>query len=362
MKRLVYILFVAIFFYSCNKLEDKPKEEEEFVELGNLQKILDGYHVRAIEFDSKGNAWIGTFEQGIIRYNAKETVFFNPESIIPGGFILWDIAIDKKDNVWFGVSGKEFEFDVGLNGGGLLKYDGQEFTLYNSQNTPMPLDMARKIEIDSQNNIWFICGNYTTGGLVKYDGTEWTIFTPDNSVLPYASINSIAIDQSDNVWLGMYNYLIKINNSGGWEKYSGEELGFYQYGPGGGYNIGDIKINSRNCVVGTIDYKYYNFDLSPLEYPVPNLLVMFVFDGKKITEFVTWTYFYVGIQNITIDHKDYIWCSQTLITPYRHGVWYGGEHGKIIDHSKFDEYIAIIREAPDYKIWFGTGNGIYIQK
>ena len=360
MKRLVYILFVAVFFYSCNKPEDKPKEEE-FVELGNLQKILYGYHVRAIEFDSKGNAWIGTLDQGIIRYNANETVFFDSESIIPGGFTLQDIAIDKKDNIWIGVSGTEFEFGVGLWGGGLLKYDGQEFTLYNSQNTPMPLDMARKIEIDSQNNIWFLCGNYNTGGLVKYDGTEWTVFTPDNSVLPYTSINSIAIDQSDNVWLGVYNHLIKITNSGGWEIYSGEELGFYQYGPGGGYDIGYIKINSKNCVIGTLDYKFYGFEAPPLLFPVPNLLVMFIFDGEKTTEFVIWNYFYTGISNITIDHNDYIWCSQKWVNPNRHGVWYGGEHGEIIDDSKFDDYIATIREAPDYKIWFGTGNGIYIK-
>jgi len=363
MKRLVYIFFVAVLLSSCNKLENKPEdeeEEEEFLELGNLQKILDGYHVVAIEFDSKGNTWIGTFSHGIIRYNAKEMVFIDSESIIPGGFTLQDIAIDKKDNVWIGVSWVEFEFGVRLLRGGLLKYDGQEFTLYHSRNTPMPLDMARIIKIDSKNNIWFLCGSVSTGGLVKFDGIEWTVFTPDNSILPNTLIHSIAIDQLDNVWLGLSDHLIKIQNSGGWEIYSSEELGFSQFFLKKGYYIRDIQINSENYIIGAIDYSFYSFDKHPFYFPVPNLLVMFIFNGEKITEFVTWAYFFAGIAIIGIDHNDYIWCSQNWVKPSRLAVWYGGEYGKMIDYSQFDDSIFTIKEAPDYKIWFGTGTGIYI--
>jgi hypothetical protein len=88
---------------------------------------------------------------------------------------------------------------------------------------------------------------------------------------------------------------------------------------------------------------------------------MFVFDGEKTTEFILWDYFLVGIGNLFIDHNDYVWCSKpTFSLLYRYGVWLGNDHCEIIDFSKFDEYIATIREAPDYKMWFGTGNGIVI--
>ena len=333
-------------------------------ELGSLQKILDGIHVRVIEFDSKGNAWIGTFDHGIIRYNAEETIFFDAESIIPGGFTVWDISIDNNDNVWIGVSGNEFEFGVGSLGGGLLKYDGQEFTLYNSKNTPMPLDHARFIEIDSHNNIWFVCSNVATGGLVKYDGAEWTVFTTDNSVLPYSNISSIAIDQSDNVWLGVVYYMIKITNSGEWKIYTPEEWGFTQFYHWSGA-ITDIKINSNNHLVVAIDYRWGH-----IPYPEPDLLVMFVFDGEKTNEFVLWENFASGVSSITFCHKGYVWCTYDWGIAYgssRYGVWFGGERGGLIDGRIIDDqcgellpYITIIKEAPDHTIWFGTGHGIVI--
>ena len=167
MKKLVYIFCIVVFCYSCDKPnEEDIEQDKKDIELGTdkflvvpLQKILDEYHVTTIAFDSKENAWIGTFKQGLIRYNAEETVFYNSEnSIIPEGFSVSDIAIDKNDNVWIaGSGGGSEEIDgivYGGSGGGLLKYDGREFTLYNKQNTLMPLDRAAYVEVDSKNNVW----------------------------------------------------------------------------------------------------------------------------------------------------------------------------------------------------------------
>ena len=215
MKNLFCILCIAVFFYSCEKSASEPKE----IELGSLQKILDGYVVRSIAFDSKGNAWIGTLGQGIIRYNSKETVFFNSKnSIISEDFFTCDIAVDKNDHVWIGGSGES---------GGLLKYDGKGFTLYNSQNTPMPVDYVKNVAVDSKNNVWFTSCNLNTGGVIKYDGTEWTVYTPDNSVLPHNLISSIALDQSDNVWVVYHNQLVKFSKNV-WKVYSEKELGFHR--------------------------------------------------------------------------------------------------------------------------------------
>ena len=71
---------------------------------------LDGYAIRAIAFDSKGNAWIGAFKKAnpenektqdcIIRYNGQETEIYNSENSI------FDIAVDKNDNVWIGEIGR----------------------------------------------------------------------------------------------------------------------------------------------------------------------------------------------------------------------------------------------------------------
>ena len=86
---------------------------------------------------------------------------------------------------------------------GIMKYDGTNFTLYNSTNTPIPEDFVYSIAIDSKDNIWFTSCRFREGGIVKYDGTDWNVFTPENSDLPVNMVQSIAIDQNDNVWLAL---------------------------------------------------------------------------------------------------------------------------------------------------------------
>ena len=264
MKKLIYLLCVAVFFCSCNKsvenVDEDNKDEIKVVfeqrsvpsqvsDIDSLQKILDGYVIMAFDFDSKGNAWIGTFQQGVIRYNAEETVFYTFDN----GFVIWDIAVDKNDNVWVGC------------GKGLLKYDGQEFILYNSQNTAMPEDVGRQIAVDSKNNIWIASCRAYSGGLVKYDGTTWTAYTPDNSNMPANLIESIAIDQSDNVWLAFYNCLVKIENDK-WNIYDEKTLGF------GWRYISDIQFDSKNRLWGIIDDSYSSTWVSPSPH-------CFIFDG-----------------------------------------------------------------------------------
>jgi len=358
---VIAALAVVAVFTSCKK--DPEETDPDPFELGPLQKILDGYFVRAIAFDSKGNAWIGTLDQGLIRYNENETVLYNSDnSIIPKDFVISDIAIDKNDNVWIGGS----VGGMGDYNGGLFKYDGNEFTLYNSQNTPMPIDYVKAIEVDSRNNIWFASCNVLEGGIVKYDGTEWTVYTPDNSALPYNLINSIAIDQSDNVWIALSKNLVKISNNG-WKVYSGTELGITPVYPESNigiiYHINDIKINSKNCVVAAIDYKFF-LDIPPHEYPVPNLPVMFVFDGEdeKVTETVGWEYFYLGIEKLTIDHNGNVWCRGFWIPSLLYGVWFGDKNGGTFNCTEFDGFcVFAIEESPDYRIWFGSSDGIYIR-
>src|SRR5690606_8740988 len=41
------------------------------------------------------------------------------------------------------------------------------------------------------------------GGLVKYDGNSWTRYQTTNSLLPDNNITAIAFDTYDNTWIGM---------------------------------------------------------------------------------------------------------------------------------------------------------------
>ena len=107
---------------------------------------------------------------------------------IPGFPLTWiqTIEIDQSDNKWIGT------YDDGL-----VKYDGTNWTVYNMANSGLPSNAVQCITADQSNNLWI-----GVGYLVKFDGTNWTIYTTSNSGLPKAEVSCISIDESGNKWIG----------------------------------------------------------------------------------------------------------------------------------------------------------------
>jgi len=347
--KCLVILLIAAGFISCDKQSSFVNPEE--FELGQLQKELGDCVVQAIAFDTKGNAWIGAFElevpqdenqkpearHYIVRHNAQETVFYNTDnSVIPKDFWIWDIAVDKQDNVWIGGTG------------GLLKYDGKVFSFFNSQNSAMPEDVVSSIAVDSKNNIWLASCRHKQGGLVKYDGTKWTAFTPDNSALPDNSINDIATDQSDNVWLTVNDYLVKFSGNK-WNVYDKNDLGLSNF------IFSGIQFNSNNMLIGINDHSFNGLMIQP---PCE----LFSFDGKKSTILSTIDNItsIPGRTKITIDQNDNVWCYSVGSMNFG-GVW-NGDKWVLLDSSEFGgSRVWVIKEDTEGRMWFGTENGIYIK-
>jgi ligand-binding sensor domain-containing protein len=334
MRLLTCAVVIMLSLFSC----EKPSQYGHITP-GNPnskfnQKILDGYFVTSIAFDSKGNAWIGTFKQGLIMYNSRETIVYNStNSIIPDNIVIWDIAVDTRDNIWMGCDG-------------LLKFDGTDFILYNSANTPMPEDFVYSLAIDSRDNIWFTSCRFQEGGIVKYNGTGWDVFTPDNSDLPVNMVNSIAIDKRDNVWLALGEkvnqiYFAKISGNN-WTTYTEKDIGFSPY------SIGNIEINSNNELCASVDYSLSStwFNSGPQ---------VFVFNGSKSTQlkFDSET----KIKHITVDNEDNIWCNTySGYAVYNWDKW-------VVDDSIFKDIGSFtIAQSPENRIWIGTGNGIYLNE
>jgi ligand-binding sensor domain-containing protein len=328
MEKILCLLFILISLTSCEKSDDNPRN----VRTDFNHKILDGYFVISIAFDNQGNAWIGTFKQGLIKYNSNGTTVYNfTNSIIPDTSVIYDIAVDSKDNIWIGCEG-------------LIKLQGNDFIQYNSTNTPIPEDFVSSIAIDSKDNIWFTSCRFRQGGIVKYDGTNWAVYKPDNSELPANFVKSIAIDNNDNVWLALNEivnkaYLVRIKDDN-WRTYTSNDLGFSPY------YFSNIQINSKNELCGAIDYS-----LSSLAFN--NGPQVFIFDGKSSSQLQ-----YDNISNvksITVDNEDNIWC-----TTYGGYAVFDGEDWAV-DNTSFKEHsVFAIEQASDNSIWIGTGDGIYI--
>lgn len=330
MKHLILLLMICISLISC----EKANENSPLLEVNFDEHILNDYFVTAIAFDKQGNTWIGTFKQGVIKYNSKETIVYNStNSLIPDKAVINDIAVDSKNNVW-------------IAGEGLIKFDGDKFTCFNSANTPIPEDNIGSIAIDSKDNVWFTSCRFKQGGIVKYDGTTWNVFTPDNSDLPVSLTRSIVIDKEDNVWLTLNeivneSYLVKISDKE-WQTFTHSNLGFKPF------YLGNAQINSQGKICVGVDYS-----LSSAK--VNNGTKVFLFDETSTIELQ-----HKDISNvrfITVDNKDNIWCG----TDNGYAV-YNGETW-IVDNTSFKEQgVFVIKQSPDNSIWIGTGKGVYISK
>jgi ligand-binding sensor domain-containing protein len=57
--------------------------------------------------------------------------------------------------------------------GGLAKFDGVNWTVYNTSNSGLPDNDVTAIAIDGGGNKWI--GTYG-GGLAKFDGVNWTVY------------------------------------------------------------------------------------------------------------------------------------------------------------------------------------------
>src|SRR6478735_7905684 len=101
------------------------------------------------------------------------------------------IAADSKNNKW-----------VATSGGGLVKFDGNLWTVFNKSTTHGELidDNLTCILIDSKDVKWI----GTKTGLVKYDDESWQAYNSltTSSGLSGGVVNCIAEESSGVKWIG----------------------------------------------------------------------------------------------------------------------------------------------------------------
>lgn len=108
---------------------------------------------------------------------------------------LTKVRIDKYDNKW-----------VGSAGNGLIKFDGNVFTVYNISNSGIPGNRVNDIFI-SDNIIWV----GTDHGIGRFDGSVWKAYNLSNSQIPDEYITSLTIDHYNNLWAGTQTGILKFD-------------------------------------------------------------------------------------------------------------------------------------------------------
>ena len=105
---------------------------------------------------------------------------------------------EEGDYIWAGTEG------------GLVKIDKTtgDQTFYNIANSGLTDNDVGLVAIGGDGNKWISCGC-----LVKFDGTNWTLYDSLNSGLPSKHIYSIVIDSAENAWIGTYRGLAKFDGT-----------------------------------------------------------------------------------------------------------------------------------------------------
>lgn len=149
-----------------------------------------------VEKDSEGNVWIaGWFDLHYWNGNTWTTVVETSDDVFfdVGGINCF--AIDSNDVFWFGCVD------------GLMRWDGTEFTLFNMDNSPLPANNIRGIDIRKDGLIGISAAdNNPQSGIALLDGDpeneeNWTVFHYGQSEQPHWQIEKAEFDANGDLWV-----------------------------------------------------------------------------------------------------------------------------------------------------------------
>ena len=230
-----------------------------------------GSDIVTIHGDSTGYVWLSLEAPWIIKTNGIEW----ETQFLDGA--MWAVTIDKENNLWGGGGLRECQ--------GLNKFDGNNWTLFDTSNSPLPYNYVRQITCDSDEKIWGISSGINGRAIFNYDGNNWEIYT---AYLPPVWISTMAADKKGNIWYATdlpqtsFSGIVQINDSGStFHPKPDSILGFAQK------LLVDSKDNLWVCWYnGVSEYSngVWSFYKDTLDYSFSDMII----DSKDNIWFSTW--------------------------------------------------------------------------
>jgi ligand-binding sensor domain-containing protein len=233
------------------------RNKKNFVFLAN-PAAKEGIIYTAMKEDGNGNLWLGTYPDGLYRYDLKTATWGRPDTT--GGFesrIITAIHFEKNTNrLWVGA------FDYGLH---RLNLQTNVWTSFHADvNDPRQMysQLISDISADSAGNAWMAT---QIGGISRFDGSgktgnDFTNFKIENG-LPDNTIYSIACDKKGNIWFTSYRGITCINNQGRILKHFDNRSGL----PYENYNS-RLQITSDGCIITAVRNGFIRFHPDSVNY------------------------------------------------------------------------------------------------
>ena len=341
-----------------------------------------GGDISCITHDHLGNIWISNLGGGLEKFNGiSSTVYDTSNSPIPSMDVTC-CSVDSDNNIWCGTAYN-----------GLVKFDGINWKLFTSSNSELPCDEISSIYCDSEGIHWVGTGghffyNYYAKvgkGLIRFDGINWTQYNTSNSALPFNSVPIMVFDESDNLLIdvetppshgsgyfgiGYCALLEKKDNR--WQMVSELSDSAFVYTSLAidksnskwiGTDRGVLKLNGSELTT-------FNTSNSPTRVTccsvdsAGQIWCGTTFDGLVKFDEISWKAFTTSnsglpsnnIQCIAIDFVNNIWIGTEYgLTKY------DGTNWTLFDRSKSglpSDFIRCLAIGIKDNVWIGTGNGV----
>lgn len=154
--------------------------------------------------DNKGGVWAAIANLGLVHKLPSDTtwIVYNTENSNFPSNQVGKLHEDKNGGIW--LSGYKYS-DIHEGPSWISHFDSSEWTLFDTTNTELLKNTTiTSIAVDSLNNVWF--GTYGKGAY-KFDGQNWIIYNTQNSGLLYNYVLDIAVDHQGNVWFVSDSYI-----------------------------------------------------------------------------------------------------------------------------------------------------------
>jgi streptogramin lyase len=121
---------------------------------------------------------------------------------------LTAITVDNNNVKW-----------IGTLQNGLIRYDEINFVNYNTTNSPIPSNKIQCIKSASNGDIWI----GTNSGLAVFNSVSWMIYDQSNSGLTTNLINAVDFDNSGIAWIGTSSGLFRFDGTN-WTRFNDPDL------------------------------------------------------------------------------------------------------------------------------------------
>lgn len=200
------------------------------------------YLVRDVLLDSENTLWLATQNLGLIEIKNNNITYHNTTNSPFTEDQIWSVTEDRFGNIWAGSSEEICKYDKtswvehhdaqannwAFGGAtqniyfdennilyctswanGLTKYDGNTWSVYQSQNSDLPDNNIKHIY--ASDGLMYLS---TSGGFSIFDGTNFENYDKDNSGLMDNQCNQITKDQFGNIWISSSQGLNIFNKTG----------------------------------------------------------------------------------------------------------------------------------------------------